>query len=971
VVSFEQAYYTRAHSQRFTGQGGFGISGASSWFTKETADRYISSIGKYVFFTDFNDWMYLILPSTDGWLSVTRGFQTQSDSADGRVTAFLHTFLSSPETTVRLLNGELGTAAPARFDQFCKHYVGDPIELPKLDKLPLYIPNSDPADFTIESAGFTREGMLDLLDRIVVGYEKNRAAKEKGHYKVFVVYNCERDEFESQAFALLALLYASLPYVVTSRLGAVIKTDNKWRSDLIAGDTAYHANYAGISQGSGQWFIPGVDLFILNEQPEPQPTNGIVFTVSEKNVSTDIRMNVNPAYKELFYDIMDSMDDKKDSELTESLLEFYSFLHTACKAVVSFSNVCAIYQMTQTMRYTDRLASLEWSGIGKLFHILCVCFDDHFSEAEDKWHKHVVEFFSYTLSKPISDGIPEGLCIQLYDVGIYLCRDLDIIRIDDFSRAYCQFLKRAKAITPSYNKLMDTLSADEQVYELLLDFDARLPDGGCFLPMCEKAMAAESVERLFLAMKLYDRYLIQIKKIHYPTTSLRALYNSVMALADEIKMSEAQLRDCSSLIKFVNKTHMLAQINKYKPDYITFLFGKGLAKIIEALMERIFVEEMPTDLWVVLYCMYLIREGNEHPKIWETFEKGAAACAISAEKLSEYRDFIYENIKVERIAKSGEKHLILKYYNFDKPQSVISWNGLLSDIYAMSLPNERLYYFFAELRVLWSRAPINYDLYMSLYNKIRKMVMEEASTESGMGNQLKEMLRKERSRSEPNHHILLMLEGLYAVADTLNALWDNSTVSLYCPRCDHLNALIISNSKLVCRFCNAKLSEANLGIYVIINQMDAKIMHKMIHYEISKKSIFDKVFKPRDNNSTSLVTTEDRETYHTKHKSKNAEIILIKNEFTDVCEKAVELILQRESPRNTCFIIQAMQDGEIQGLIQSLKSPFISVIVDETGELPGYYGNDNRYVKYSRGQVPKVIINDLAIYNALIPDSNE
>ena len=971
VVSFEQAYYTRAHSQRFTGQGGFGVSGASSWFTKETADRYISSIGKYVFFTDFSDWMYLILPSTDGRLSITRGFQTQSDSVDGRVTAFLHTYLSSPETTVRLLNGELGIAAPACFDQFCEHYVGDPIELPKLDTLPLYIPNSDPADFTIESAGFTREGMLDLLDRIVMAYEKNRTAKEKSHYKVFVVYNCEQDEFESQAFALLALLYASLPYVLTSRLGAVIKTDNKWRSDLIAGDTAYHMNFASISPGSGQWFIPGVDLFILNEQPEPQPTNGIVFTVSEKSISTDIRMNVNPAYKELFYDILDSMDDKKNSKLTESLYEFYGFLHSACKAVVSFSNVCAIYQMTQTLRYADRMASLEWSGIGKLLHILCVCFDDHFSEAEDKWHNHVVEFFLYTLRKPISDGIPEGLCIQLYDVGTYLCRDLEIIRINDFSREYYHFLKRAEVITPIYNKLMDTLSADEQVYELLLDFDARQPDGGCFLPMCEKALAAESVECLFSAIKLYDRYLLQIKNIHYPTTSLRALYNSVMALADEIKISEAQLSDRSSLIKFVYKTHMLAQIEKYKPDYITFLFSKGLTKIIEALMDRIFIDEMPTDLWAVLYCMYLIREGDERPEIWEAFEKGAASCVVSAQKLAEYRDFIYKDIRLERIAESGEKHLFLKYYKFDKPLSVISWNSLLSDIFAMSLPNERLYYFFMELRVLWGRVPINHDLYMSLYYKFRRMVMEEASTESGMGNQLKELLRKERSQSERNHHILLMLEGLYAVADTLNALWDNSTVSLYCPRCDRLNALIISNSRIVCMYCKAKLPESNLGIYVIINQMDTEVLHNTIHNEISKKSLFEKVFKPRDNNCTSVVTTEDRETYNTKRKVKNAEIIIIKNEFTDFCEKAVELILQRESSRNTCFIIQAKQDEEIQGLLQALKSPFISVIEDESGELPGYYGSAIGYVKYSRGQVPKQIIKDLAIYNALIPSRDE
>jgi len=965
VVSFEQAYYTRAHSQRFTGQSGFGVSGASGWFTKETADRYISSIGKYVFFTDFSDWMYMILPSTDGRLSVTRGFQTQSDSADGRVTAFLHTYLSSPETTVRLLNGELGTAAPARFDQFCKHYVGDPVDLLQLERLPSYIPNSDPADFTIETAGFTREGMLDLLDRIVLAYEKNRAAKEKSQYKVFVVYNCNQEEFESQAFALMALLYASLPYVVTSRLGTVIKTDNKWRSDLIVGDTAYQMNFAGISQGLGQWFIPGVDLFILNEQPDPQPTNGIVFTVSGKSVSTDIRMNVNPAYKELFYDILDSMDDNKYSSLTESLLEFYGFLHTACKAVVSFSNVCTIYQMTQTLRHTDRLAGLEWSGIGKLLHILCVCFDDHFSDAEGKWHNLVVEFFLYTLNKPILDGISEGLCIQLFDVGIYLCRELAIIRIDDFCRAYYLFLKKGEAITPTCNKLMDTLSSDEQVYEFLLNFDARQPDGGCFLPMCDKAMAAESVEDLLSAIKLYDRYLMQIRNIHYPRISLRALYNSIMALADEIKISESQLADGSGLIKFVYKTHMLAQIKNYKPEYITFLFGNGLVKIIDALIDRIFVDEMPTDLWAVLYCMYLIREGNERPEIWEAFERGAAACVESAQKLAEYREFIYNGIRVERISESGAKHLMLKYYKFDKPLSVISWNSLLSDIFAMTLPNERLYYFFMELRVLWGRTPINYDLYMSLYNKLRKMVMEEGSTESGIGNQLMEMLKKERSRSERNNHILLMLEGLYAVADTLNALWDNSAVSIYCPRCDRLNAHILSNSRLVCRYCNAKLSETNLGIYVIINHMDAKVLHSAIHYEISKKSLFEKVFKTRDN-STPAITTEERETYYTKIKAKKTEIKLIKNEFTDVCEKAVELIQQEESSRNTCFIIQSMQDGETQEHVQSLKHPFVSVIVDETDELPGYYGSANGYVKHRRDQAPKLIIKDLAIHNALI-----
>jgi len=538
VVSFEQAYYTRAHAQRFTGQGGFGVSGASDWFTKETADRYISSIGKYVFFTDFSDWMYMVLPSIDGRLSITHGFQTQSDSADGRITAFLHTYISCPETTVRLLNGELGTAAPARFDEFSEHYVGDPINLPKLNRLPSFIPNSDPAEFTIESAGLTREGMLYLLDRVVLAFEKNKAAKEKSHYKVFVVYNCEQDKFKRQAFSLLALLYASLPYVVTSRLGVVIKTDNKWRSDLIVGDTAYQMNFGAISPGPGQWFIPGVDLFILNEQPEPQPTNGIVFTVSGQSVSTDIRMNVNPAYKELFYDILDSMDDKKCSELTESLLEFYGFLCAACKAVVSFSNVCTIYQMTQTLKHTDRLSGLEWSGVGKLLRTLCVCFDDHFFEAEDIWFSRVVEFYSYTLSKPVLDGIPEGLCIQLYEVGIYLYRELEIIKIDDFCRAYYQFLKKAEAITLTYNKLMDTLPNDEQAFELLLDFDARQPDGGFFLPICDKALETESVENLLLAIEMYERYLLQVWKVHYPAASLRALYITVTALANENKISK-------------------------------------------------------------------------------------------------------------------------------------------------------------------------------------------------------------------------------------------------------------------------------------------------------------------------------------------------------------------------------------------------------------------------------------------------
>jgi len=428
------------------------------------------------------------------------------------------------------------------------------------------------------------------------------------------------------------------------------------------------------------------------------------------------------------------------------------------------------------------------------------------------------------------------------------------------------------------------------------------------------------------------------------------------------------VKDSTGLRKLVYKAQTLAQINKYKPEHITFLYGKGLAKIIEALMERILVDEMPTDLWAVLYYMYLIREGDERSEIWEAFETGARECVLFAQKLTEYRDFIYKDIRVERVAEGCEKHLILKYYDFGKSLSTISWNSLLFDIFAISLPNERLYYFFTKLKMLWGRTPISCDQYISLYNKLRKMVVEEGATESGIGNQLKELMRKERSQPEQNQHILLMLEGLYAVADTLNALWDNSTVSLYCPKCSRLNAPIISNNRLICRHCNSKVPENNLGIYVMINQIDASVLYSAISYELTKKSLLEKVFKTREN-SISFQTIEERETYCSKQRAGQAEIILIKKKFPDICERAVELIQQSEPSRNTCFVIRTMQDTEIQDLIQTVKSPFVTILEDEKNELPGYYSNSVGYVKYPRGQMPNQIIKDLAIYNALIPQN--
>jgi len=154
----------------------------------------------------------------------------------------------------------------------------------------------------------------------------------------------------------------------------------------------------------------------------------------------------------------------------------------------------------------------------------------------------------------------------------------------------------------------------------------------------------------------------------------------------------------------------------------------------------------------------------------------------------------------------------------------------------------------------------------------------------------------------------------------------------------------------------------------MINQIDANVLHNAISYELTKKSLLEKVFRPRENN-TSFQTTEERETYCSKRRAEQAEIILIKKKFLDVCERAAELIHESEPSRNTCSIIRTMQDGETLELIQTIKSPFVLIMEDEKNELPGYYSSTVGYVKYPRGQMPNRIIKDLAIYNALIPQN--
>jgi hypothetical protein len=219
---------------------------------------------------------------------------------------------------------------------------------------------------------------------------------------------------------------------------------------------------------------------------------------------------------------------------------------------------------------------------------------------------------------------------------------------------------------------------------------------------------------------------------------------------------------------------------------------------------------------------------------------------------------------------------------------------------------------------------------------------------------------------DQNPHLLLMLEGLHAVSETLNALWDNSALSIHCPKCTRLNAPTINNNKFICGHCKTKVTEPNVGIYVIINQLDIKILHKAIQGEHTKKSFLGNVFKPRENKA-SFNIIEETEAYSSKRRAEQAHIILIKKEFTDVCEKTVELIKQREPSRNTCYIIQATQDGEISELPHKFNKPFIPIIEDEKDDLPAYLNSTIGCIKYTRGQAPKQIIKDMAIYNALMP----
>ena len=471
-----QAYFTRAQRQKFAAESGYGVVDASRWFDEARASRYIDPIGQYTLF-DYkntssggrqeNESMYLILPSADGCLSISRAFDTVDEASPPRSTPFLHTYLLEPDDARKCLRGNMFQADAARVETFNREYVGHPDydgDLPDDIHRDQLLSGTPPDKLCIADAGFTPEYMLRLINTIIC---VNKMAYPNLR-RVFVVYDCRRDEFLIKSRNLLTLLYSCLPYSLTANLGAVIKTDAIWRSDIPA---AYSKAY--LREAADMDYFPGVELFIVNRAIS-QPDKCQIFMVGGNGgIRVSREIPIEPLNRDLINDMVCSLDEINNPD--KSLRAFHIFMQNLFDDEMPFDELCQFYALFINLRHPEKLAGLSRRELQVQIRALTDCFNQPSGIKDAIANMRLGSFFDNLFDRVSSlvknDTVTEMFWIRLLELLTASKTSYVGASFDEYLGVYYKLLRDSGIKVESCEKLKTALMGDESLFTSLTVLD--------------------------------------------------------------------------------------------------------------------------------------------------------------------------------------------------------------------------------------------------------------------------------------------------------------------------------------------------------------------------------------------------------------------------------------------------------------------------------------------------------------------
>ncbi|MDR1538031.1 MAG: hypothetical protein LBU32_08540 [Clostridiales bacterium] len=938
-TSIEQAYYTRAYSQKFSRQAGFGVSGASGGLDAASASLYIESIGKFVFFRTMEDWAYLILPSASGTLSVTRGVQVKTEPADeqsasARICSFLHTYIINADEARRIVSGN--GAEAARFQEFRQSYVGSPEDLEILDGLPRLRQDNDPRNLTLKDVWFTQESMKKLLAAIAAIYEGGSKLRQ-----VFVCYDCPRQDFEPLAMKLASLLYSCLPYCMANQLGCAVKTDNTWREDYPSGfETAYRNNALPAGQ---QWYIPGAQVYILNEPVKPIPQNGIVFRASSSGISSDVAVKINPNHQELLSLICSCMDKSGDFKSYSGLMEFFRFLFEACKGVSNFSGACSIHQMVKVLRNPEMLDAFDSAKLDIVVSLLNACAKDHFSDADPDWHeKAAIAYYKIAdRARELSADQREGFCLQMLELGRFLAFELNALDHVAFIKSlhlFLEFLIRGKN-----EKILNELYKDELVFEALLQIDLE-KKSMIFSSICLDLIGQGGADGLIEVFRHYNGYAFKLPQ----TDLVKAMYASVKELRKD-EQSRARLgpflkagADASGLCKF----HMdILDLGDGGLEECARFF-ESCASQIEFMIDAC----APKETWAAKYFIYKIAtDSSSRRSKWTMLQNAlfpSAQSDVDLESIDAYRNFIFPgNLTLNEPTLEA---VLVKYMELGAQSLTIDWSKLLDDLQSRG----KSFGFIRHLFRVLEACPVNdYSKFLDLYRLLRGALLTRS--DPALYGRLSELQNNYRKIG----WMSLLLEGLKSTAYVNESLKDAPpSYSIFCQECCHLNP-ISGSSRQECFYCSCKLEESHKLAQAMLIRTNSETISELFGAEKKKSRKFI-------DDSQIAVSTDRRSFLNGTYTIRNVSI-------TSLSKSARKFLSVNRRMYNTIFAVE--DNGSIEAVFERFsQTEDILFILSQTPPaepaLPSFYESDRGFVFVcSKSMTPEEIIRDIALCQAFYP----
>jgi hypothetical protein len=585
----ENGIYTRANRLLYRYESGYGVVAASPGINgNKEAQSYIQPIGETVEVTN-GGWLYLILPSVDGRLSISKTIMTQDGTRSCNLT---HCCLLSEEQTVQYLKNEPFHAFPVNIPEFNEKHVNNPTELDlmrvNLSKKYDYNPES----IRLSDIGFTKNDMRSLIAAIFTAYSEENSRLRR----VFVVMHCAADRFESQAKKLAALLYSVLPYCVTSAIGVAIKSDNRWKSIL----TGYTSLYTGNS--TYPEYIPGCKVYILNEQPA-DTSQSVVFDVNEKKVEASGNVQPDDASAE-YIDLLSEQLDHPEFKMVKA---FTNFMVKFVKQNPSLNELFAFYDFFQYLYDMKESGNLNGGKIRMHIRIMMLCFNNiiennqtHFPVFE-KMVNYALRLLKRAASLRDDKAMGEALALEVFEMCLAFKFDV----AENPNRA--DFVSNFYEIMTNYNltglkneKLFNKLDENRGFFTALVEQDA---DKLALFDACRTLVEQATRHNIIDMLNITDSY-CEDKNFR------ESLYTTAKRFSDDIGLVEAiknEKKRNKAINRFQNYSFVInLEKNNYDECYNTFeKYFVAINQLYNETKDRF-------ELWhlqLLIYC-YIKNKNN-------------------------------------------------------------------------------------------------------------------------------------------------------------------------------------------------------------------------------------------------------------------------------------------------------------------------------------------------------------------------